>query len=76
MRFPNKRNEQTYNYMCTDARELLVMQSVIIMSNGSAVGVFTDGHTDRHTDGTFFITLTADTGGNNSSVTLQTNLIP
>ena len=34
-------------------------------SNGSAVRVLTDGHTDTQTDGTDSITSTADAGGNN-----------
>ena len=37
-------------------------------SNGSAVRVLTDRHTHTHTDGSVFITSTADAGGNEMGI--------
>ncbi len=45
----------------------LHVKFLVRTSNGSVVRVLTDGHTDRQTDWTDYITATADTGGNKAT---------
>ena len=46
----------------------------VLISNSSAVRELNNGQTDTHTDWTYYIPSTADTGGN--EVTLQCTKLP